>query len=215
MKFLRKINKGVALTIIVLFILIIYIVSVEAARSASKPEIEKACKEYIAMINNYAVLPEEAQKLYNPITLSKEESDEVSAQTKKAIETQIDKIQTDLAKKVIDNDLAVKMQKDRIKEFLESENNGTKAFTTKFNKEINKIKKFKFDDDQVTITFSSNVEKEIKYFDSVEEKELSKKGDFSPLEEIMTLQKINGTWKVIYADLQYQDYSATTNMMFY
>lgn len=64
MKLLKKINKGLVLTVIVLLALIIYIVTVEISRNKEKPNIEAACKNYIETINKYAVLPEDAQKLY-------------------------------------------------------------------------------------------------------------------------------------------------------
>jgi len=65
MKFLSKINKGLVLTIIVLIILSIYLANIEIKRKSAKPEIEKVVKEYIALTNEYAVLPEEMQKLYS------------------------------------------------------------------------------------------------------------------------------------------------------
>ena len=213
MKYLRKINKGFALTVVVLLILIIYIISVEVSRNADKTAIESAVRDYIALINNCAVLSEKDQRLYDIVNLDEEQKKQIDAEKKKIISMQTLKFESGAKEKFIDNNLAVKMQKERFEEFLEGENEPTKAFVTKFNKEITKFKKFVFDSDQVTVTFSSKVSKDIKYLEG--EEEFSKKGDFSSQEETMTLQKIDGTWKVVYADLQYQDYSATTNMMFY
>lgn len=213
MKYLKKINKGFALTIIVILILVIYIISVEAKRSASKPDIEKACKEYIEIINKYAVLPEDKQKLKNTQNLNKEEIEKVKEENKKAINEQMDKIEKELKAEMIENELAVKMQKEQIEEFLSNQNDMATSFVTKYNKEIVKIKKFVFDEDQVTVTFNSKTEKEVKYFDTLEEKELSKKEDSNAQEETITLQNINGSWKVVYADLQYQDASAGFSVM--
>ena len=61
MKFLKKINKGLVLTILVLLGLIIYLINVEVTRNKVKPEIEKICKEYI---DEYLKMPEGADKLY-------------------------------------------------------------------------------------------------------------------------------------------------------
>lgn len=213
MKYLRKINKGLALTIIVILILVIYIISVEVKRSASKPEIENACKDYIDVINKYAVLPENEQKLQNAQNLNKEELEKIKEENKKAVNTQINNLENDLKAKMIENDLAVKMQKERIEEFLSSQNDPSSSFITKYNKEIVKIKKFVFDEDQVTVTFNTKAEKEIKYLDSLEGKELSKKDDSNAQEETITLQNINGNWKVVYADLQYQDSMAGMSVM--
>ena len=64
MKFLKKINKGLVLTILVLLGLIIYLINVEVTRNKEKPEIEKICKEYIDIIDEYLKMPEGADKLY-------------------------------------------------------------------------------------------------------------------------------------------------------
>ena len=213
MKYLKKINKGIALTIIVILILVIYIISIEVNRSASKPEIEKACKEYIDIINKYAILPENEQNLQNTQNLNKEEIEKVKEENKKAISTQINQLEKEIKSKMIENDLAVKMQKDKLEEFLINQNDATTSFITKYNKEIVKIKKFAFDEDQVTVTFNSKIEKEVKYLDALEGKELSKKEDLNTQEDTITLQNINGSWKVVYADLQYQDVSTNFSVM--
>lgn len=73
MKLLKKINKGLVLTVIVLVALIIYIVTVEISRNNEKPNIETACKNYIETINKYSVYPEKLQKLYNKEEYSEEQ----------------------------------------------------------------------------------------------------------------------------------------------
>lgn len=130
----------------------------------------------------------------------------------------MDKLEEELKTKVIDNDLSLKMQKEAIKSNLESENDIFTSVVTNFDKEIKKIKKFVFDEDQVTVTFTSKVEKQVKYLDATgeENKELSKQADFETGEETITLQNVDGKWKVVYADLQYRDYSEgfTQTVMF-
>lgn len=213
MKYLKKINKGFALTVIVLLILVIYIISIEVSRNADKADIEAAVKDYIELANRCAVLSEEDQKLYDVLSLNEEQKKQIEDNNKVNIAEQALKFELGAKEKIIDNSLVVKMQKERYEEFLESDNEPTKSFVTKFNKEVTKIKKFVFDADQVTVTFSSKVSKESKYLEG--EEEISKKGDFSSPEETMTLQKVNGTWKVVYADLQYQDYSDISSMIVY
>lgn len=85
MRLLNKINKGFALTIIVLLVLIIYIVTLEIKRNSEKPIIEEVCKDYIELINRYAVLPENTQKLYYNDQISSEEKTKVEEDMKKAI----------------------------------------------------------------------------------------------------------------------------------
>lgn len=122
-------------------------------------------------------------------------------------------LENELKTKIIDNDLAVKMQKETVEIYLKQENNAFTSVVTSFDKEISKIKKFVFDEDQVTITFESKVEKQVKYLENTleENKELSKKADFVPTDETITLKNVDGTWKVVYADLQYTDYSGGFN----
>ena len=73
MKYLRKINKGFALTVVVVLILIIYIISVEISRNADKTAIESAIKDYIVLVNDCAILLEKDQKLYDLVNLSEEQ----------------------------------------------------------------------------------------------------------------------------------------------
>ena len=214
MKTLKKVNKGVVLTVIILLILIIYLISVETKRNTEKPKIEEECKSYIQLINKYAVMPENVQKLYKEEQINKEEKENVEKEVKKAINSKMDSLEEELKKKMINNELAVNMQREVIQNQLNSENNVFKSVTTSFNKEISKIKKMAFDEDQVTVTFKSKVEKEIKYLDEMQEnvQELSKRNNFDVQEESITLKKVDGTWKVIYADLQYQDYTSGFNV---
>ena len=175
MRWLKKINKGFILTMIVLICLVIYLISVEVTRGAEKPNIEAACKEYIEFIN-------------------------------KAIVSKDENLKQKLEEKMIDNEIAINMQKDTIESFIKDGNNIPNSSITKFDKELAKIKKFVFDDNQVTITITSKVEEEIKYLDE-ENKEKSKIQKIETGEETITLQKVEGKWKIVYADLQYADYS--------
>lgn len=212
MKYLKKINKGFALSIIVLLILIIYLVVVEAGRNADKPEIEKACKEYIATLDKYAVMPERVQKLYMSSEIANKES--ISNNVSNAIDNKITELENELKNKMIDNEIAIKMQKDAVSTYVKNANNVFETIVTAYNREITKIKKFAFDDDQVTVTLDTKVSQEIKYleFAELETKELSKKHDFTPQGDTITLKKENGIWKVVYANLTYQDYSIGQDM---
>ncbi len=164
MKLLRKINKGLVLTVIVLGILCIYLFSVEAKRNSAKPEIEKAVKEYIELINKYAVVPEDLQKVYE-LTGDDEEIEKTAKEVGQKLQVHLDKYEEELKTKMIDNQTAVDMQKDMIKDFLESANTYPQAVVIKYDKEIKKIKKYVFDEDQVTVTFIAKSEIESKYLD--------------------------------------------------
>lgn len=212
MRYLKKINKGLVLTVIVLLILIIYLVAVEVGRNADKPDIEKACKEYIATLDKYAVMPESVQKLYGASDIENKAS--INDNVSKTIDNKMVELENELKSKMIDNELAVKMQKDAVSSYVKNNNNVFETVVTAFNRDITKIKKFAFDDDQVTVTLDTNVSQDIKYleFAETETKELSKKNDFNLQGDTITLKKVDGTWKVVYASLTYQDYSAGSGM---
>lgn len=86
MKILRKINKGLILTIIVLLVLIIYLVNLEVKRNAEKPKIEQVCNEYIELMNKYASMPKDYQKLYD---ITKIQNNDEVEQIKKNVNTAI------------------------------------------------------------------------------------------------------------------------------
>ena len=49
MKTLKKINKGLILTILVLIVLILYFNNLEKQRDKDKPDIKKACEDFIEL----------------------------------------------------------------------------------------------------------------------------------------------------------------------
>lgn len=209
MKFWKKINKGLVLTLIVLVVLIIYLIYTENVRNSAKPEIESACRDYIGLICDYAVMPKDVDKVYNTMDLSLEDKQKIEEDTKNKITSHMDKFEEELKKRMVNNDLAISIQKDAVESFLTNDNNVFNSIITKNNHQITKIKKFVFDGDQVTVTFVSNVEQEMKYIND-EGEEISKKNSFTTMDETVTFQEVDGTWKVVYADLQYYDYTASS-----
>lgn len=201
MKFFRKINKGLVLTVIVIVLLVIHLVNVEAKRSAEKPQIEKTAKEYIELVDKFAVLPEEYQKIYTKIK-NQDEANEIDEKLDKAIEEQISKFEQELKTKMVDNKTAIELQKNILEPIISQNNDFKQSVMTKYNREIKKIKKYVFDEDQVTVTFDSDIEIETKYMEGKKEK--TKKNTQKAEDESITLKFENGTWKVVYADLRFQ-----------
>lgn len=199
MNLLKKINKGLILTIIVLLILGIYLFVVESKRNAAKPEIEEVVKEYIAIVNKYSVVPEDMQKIQTPT--SNEEFGKINEEMDKKVDEYLNKYEAELKEKMIDNKEVIEMQKDAMKDFLDNANNYFQEVVTKYNREIVKIRKYAFDEDQVTVTFETSTEIESKYLDEGNEK--VRKENHTSKDETITLQLVNGKWKVVYADLIY------------
>ena len=185
MKVLKKINKGLILTIIVLAALLIYISGVEKQRNADKPDIRKACEDFILLTDKYVVLPEDMQK---------------SEVSEEKVNEYVNQMKSDVEKVMISNTEAVKIQKQVIENNLR---NGYDALDVriKMSRKIKKINGYEFDGNQVTVKLNNQVEIVTKVFDEIESTKETETFDASNDEII--LQKIDGKWKIVYSNLQF------------
>lgn len=185
MKVLKKINKGLILTIIVLAALLIYISGVEKQRNADKPDIRKACEDFILLTDKYVVLPEDMQK---------------SEVSEEKVNEYVNQMKSDVEKVMISNTEAVKIQKQVIENNLR---NGYDAFDVriKMSRKIKKINGYEFDGNQVTVKLKDQVEIVTKVFDEIDSTKETETFDASNDEII--LQKIDGKWKIVYSNLQF------------
>lgn len=188
MRILKKINKGLILTLIVLLVLIIYLVNVEKQRKAEKEDIKKACEEFISFTDKYSVLPEEMQTL-----------------TEEALESKLDdykkEMKTELQKLMIQNEKSVKIQHQILSSNLENGYN-LAEIRTKWERKIIKISNYAFEGDQVTVTFKSKVETSTKRLNEENEEQERQDSFDAPNDEIV-LQKVDGKWKIVYSNLQF------------
>ena len=207
MNVLKKINKGVAITVIVILILIIYIVNVENRRSKEKPEIAKKCEEYISILNeNFSI--EDSGDLLILSQDSKENAEIKEENLKNIINNKMTEVEKKLKNIMIDNEKILKMQIDLIRNDTEEMNNAYLNIVTSYNKRIVKIDKYEFDGDQVTVTFKAVNEVEEEYakkgeIDAETQKdkiEVRKNEEERP-SETLTLQKVDGDWKVVYSEM--------------
>ncbi len=192
MRILKKINKGAILTIIVLVALVIYLVGVENQRKEDKVIIKQKCEEIIGVIDDCMVYPEDMQKLGEEI--SKEDQAKYEEQVKEK-----------LAEKMIDNEEAVEIQSKMLISNLNYQNNENEI-RTKYKRNIDKITGYLFEGDQVTVTFLSTVQVEKKYKDALTGEEQTSSQSFSTSSDEIVLQKIDGNWKIVYTNLQYNEY---------
>ena len=207
MKILKKINKGAIITLIVILILIIYIVNVENKRSKEKPEIEKKCEEYISILNEYFSIGNE-ENLLIVSQDSKENAKNKEESLKKLTDNKMVEAEKKLKNIMIENEKIFEMQLDLIKNEIEEMNNAYSNIVTSYNKKIAKIDKYEFDGNQVTVTFKAINEVEEEYvkkgeIDSETQKdkiEVRKNEEERP-SEILTLQKVDGEWKVVYSEM--------------
>lgn len=193
MKFLKKINKGLILTLIVLLVLIIYLVGVENQRKADKDIIKKQCEEFISLVDKYIVLPEDMQKLNQEIDKKKEDE-------------YVKEMREKLSEKMYDNSEVVDLQYEFIKNILQNGYLTTQEIRSGYERDITKISSYVFEGNRVTVTFSSKEKEYIKYLDmNNEEKERINSN--STGNNIIILQKVGDEWKVVHSNLQFDYYS--------
>ena len=185
MKVLKKINKGLILTIIVLAALLIYISSIEKQRNSDKPDIRKACEEFIALTDKYVVLPEDMQK---------------SEVSEEKVNEYVNQMKSDVEKVMISNTEAVKIQKQVIENNLRDSYNALDV-RSKVSRKIKKINGYEFDGNQVTVKLNNQVEIVTKVFDEIESTKETE--TFEASSDEIILQKVDGKWKIVYSNLQF------------
>lgn len=189
MKILKKINKGLLLTIIVLIALIFYLKGVENQREADKTAIRTSCEEYINIIDKLIVLPEDMQNL------SEENEQKIQ-----------ENINNELKNVMIENEDAIELQSQYVLEIVKQSNEN--KIITNCKKNIDKISKYEFDGDQVVVKFSSNLETLYKHVNTETNEEEEKQNIQSTSGDEITLQKVDGKWKIVYSYLDYYQNSS-------
>ena len=192
MRILKKFNKGAILRIILLVPLVTYLVGVENQRKEDKTIIKQKCEEIVDVIDECMVYPEDMQKL----------GEEISKENKTKYEEQV---KEKLAEKMIDNKEAVEIQAKILISNLNYQNDENEI-RTKYKRNIDKITGYQFEGDQVTVTFLSTVQVEKKYKDGLTGEEQTSSQNFSTSNDEIVLQKIDGNWKIVYTNLQYNEY---------
>ena len=185
MKVLKKINKGLILTIIVLAALLIYISSIEKQRNSDKPDIRKACEEFIALTDKYVVLPEDMQK---------------SEVSEEKVNEYVNQMKNDVEKVMISNTEALKIQEQVIENNLRDSYNALDV-RSKVSRKIKKINGYEFDGNQVTVKLNNQVEIVTKVFGEIESTKETE--TFEASSDEIILQKIDGKWKIVYSNLQF------------
>lgn len=184
---MKRINKGFILTLIVLVALTLYILKVEMQRNADKDEIQKVYEEFIDFTDKYTVLPENMQTITD--TKPENEINEYKNQMKK-----------DLEKLMIDDEEAVNLQYKQLESVLTSSYNKLEVRTSQ-ERRINKITTYRFNGNKVDVKFEGTVERKVKFYNGTEEQTETK--SFDTVYDEIVLQKVDGEWKVKYANLHF------------
>jgi len=194
MKNLKKINIGLVLTIITILAVVIYLIGVENQRKNAKEEIRKSCDQYITILDQYLVLPEEVQ-------VFGEASRDVN------LDSFYSELEDELKESMI-SDSATSIQKKIITDYIERDLLNTSIYTTNYDRKITKIRSYEFDGNQVTVLFDSKVTIKQKYIDvnpeNGEQQEKTKEKSFDATNDTITLEKKDGKWKIVYSNIEYQ-----------
>ena len=190
MKILKKINKGLLLTIIVVAVLVMYLTNLEKQRESDKADIRKACEDFIALTDEYVVLPEDMQTYTGEI--SKENKEKIETQLKDALKT-----------KMVDNDKAVEIQYEYLVDKLQNGYRTVDVVKTKNKRTITKISSYEFDGNQVTVTLRTSTDTTYKYIDEYTNDEKERKDTNTYSGDEIVLQKADGKWKIVYSYLQF------------
>lgn len=188
MKILKKINIGLVLAIITILAVVIYCVNLESSRKSAKQDIKKACEDFIDLSDKYSKLPEEYQN--------------VGGDPKQVnLDTYYSQLETDLKEKM-KNDAVVKIEKSVLEEKLKKQLYDLSKVTADVNTEITKISSYDFNGDEVTVAFNTKVTTKQKYLNN--ENKISEKIDEKNYEDnSIVLQKVDGKWKIVFANLAY------------
>lgn len=203
MRFLRKINIGLVLTIITILAIVIYLVNVENSRKGYKEEIKNVCDSYIGIVNKYAILPEDLQQIGL-------DSRNIN----------LDNFYNDMEKELRDisvSDPSAKIQKTILEDCVGKDLLDTSNIIVSYDKKIVKISSYDFDGNQVTVTFDSKITVKEKYIEinieTGEQSEKVRENVYDCKGESITLEKKDDGWKIVYANLDYEIYNNqyTTN----
>lgn len=174
MRSLRKINKGLIATIIVVCILTIYLVSVEMDRKQQKGKIESVCKEYLHAYDTIMAIPE---------------------QEREDLDKYVEKAKNTIKPYLLDKKEVVDLQMKWLTDSLKQEKENEQFIKTQTN-ELTKISKYQFDNDQVRVILETKLTKEVENSQGEVHHNTS-----NSLNDEIILKKEGDTWKVVYASL--------------
>ncbi len=178
MKFFSKINRGLVLLIILVLGVAIFLVIQSNYQSRETPKIKEVCQQYINTVIDYKQLPQHYRKA-NPEIPQNELEKHIQAMTDDIKAFYTDNVQT---------------YKTVIKDYKSDLENQARGIGVVYNykKEIKDYENIIFNGDNVTVSIITN---------SVREDSELKQRASSQTTDTISLQKVNGQWKVIYADL--------------
>lgn len=183
MKILKKINRGLILTVIVVIGVAVYLACLSSAQAADREEIISICEDYIKAETGYSMLPEKYRK----------ENPEIPEQE---LDAYINEAKTELKKFYVDNENTYKYLLERIESSLKSQAAGDDVILT-YTKDIYKVDSVAFDGDKASVELICNTVCKTSG-GSVSTDDLTN--------DSLMLQKIDGRWLLCYSNLYTTEY---------
>lgn len=200
----KKINRGLILTLLVVLGVVIYIISITAVRSQYKKEISKIAGDYVSTVQTYSMLPTKYR-----------------SGAEKMPEKEFDSFLAEMKAKIggycTDNEEALNTILSGMEANLLSLKEG-QCIVTEYEKAIKKLS-YEFIGDKVTVTLtcrnkyrgSENLQgsDEAAAVSSAELKNVTQESS-----DTIIFQKIDGGWKIVYAYLETPSVSQDTPYLF-
>lgn len=188
MKTLSKVNRGLILTIVVILGVAAYLVGVSLSQAGDREEIKKVCAQYIQTELQYRMLPEANRK-----------EDPGISQTD--LTAYIDKAKAEIKSHYVDNEICYKYLLEEIETSLKQQAKG-QGVVYSYEKDVRSYTDFVFDKDSASVVVTCNTSYNGPDRYSMSQSTVKKN---TVTKDQMTLQKVDGKWKVTYSYLESYD----------
>lgn len=185
MRLLWKINRGLILTVLVIIAVATCLTVQAVSFNSAKPEIQEICKDYIKTVTDYAMLP--SQYRTDKPNITQAALDTYLAHMNDAIET-FYSTNTQASKYVVSS----------MKVSLKNQANGT-GVVYSYKKEIRTVESMNFNENSVTVTMLVNTSYDGPNSASVAGERIAASAQTT---DTITLQKSDGKWNIVSANLQ-------------
>jgi len=184
MRALKKLNRGVVITIIVVLCVSIYLIVLDSTQNTQKSAIQKVVESYVKTYVGYNMLPKDYRV-------------ENSNISKTELDSYISKMESDIKSYFTENDSAYKFMTNNLKSDLESQKSDTTVVYS-YEKAISSYTDFSFDKSIVTVTFETNSK-----YDGPDKRDPTAgrlKLDAVTTDTVV-LKKVKDDWKVVYSNI--------------
>ena len=182
--FIKKVNRGALLSLLILLIVSGYLLSVEVSRSMQGPAIMDACQEYMSEYNKWIVLPEQYRMNAPGVNLS----------------AHVSSLRDSVSQYLSPTDNQLQYELDSLRKNFENQQK-VGPFILAADKKITENPVFSFHDNEVMIKFTTLTTISYMYL-----------GDINPQEsvvqsrDLIVLEKVDDEWKVLYSIINYTLY---------